>query len=77
MRAAAIEKATTEPVSASSQESPEKPPKKVAKPAEESPPPLRLTDDFNLPLVIVIDAPEVPPEIQGPSPPIQQEPPSH
>ncbi len=31
-------------------------------------------DAFGLPLVIVIDVPEVPKEIQGPSPPIQQEP---
>ena len=34
----------------------------------------RLTDDFNLPLVIDIEKMEVPPEIQGPSPPIKEEP---
>lgn len=34
----------------------------------------RKFDDFNLPLVIEIVLPEVPPEIQGPSPPIQEEP---
>jgi hypothetical protein len=32
----------------------------------------RLTDDFGLPLVIVIEKIEVPPEIQGPSPPIKK-----
>ena len=30
-------------------------------------------DDFNLPLVIEIETPEVPPEIQEPSPPIEDE----
>jgi hypothetical protein len=34
----------------------------------------RNTDDFGLPLVIVIDVPETPPEIRGPSPPIQEKP---
>jgi hypothetical protein len=34
----------------------------------------RLFDDFQLPLVIVLDVPEVPPEIQGPSPPIKDQP---
>lgn len=34
----------------------------------------RLFDDFHLPLVIEITPPEVPPEIQGPSPPIKEEP---
>ena len=29
------------------------------------------TDDFGLPLVIVIKAPEVPKELEGPSPPIE------
>ena len=40
----------------------------------EKPPPARATDDFGLPLVIVLETPEVPPEIRGPSPPIQAEP---
>ena len=31
-------------------------------------------DDFGLPLEIVLDVPEVPKEIEGPSPPIQPEP---
>ena len=34
----------------------------------------RLTDDFGLPLVFTIEVPEVPPELQGPSPPIKEEP---
>jgi hypothetical protein len=34
----------------------------------------RLFDEFHLPLVIEIVPPEVPPEIQGPSPPIEEEP---
>ena len=33
-----------------------------------------LVDDFGLPLVIVIDLPKVPKEIEGPSPPIKEEP---
>ena len=37
---------------------------------EESPS-VRTTDDFGLPLVIVIKVPEVPAEIRGPSPPIR------
>jgi len=36
-------------------------------------PAVRLTDDFGLPLVIVIEVPEVPPELLGPSPPIPPE----
>jgi hypothetical protein len=32
------------------------------------------TDRFGLPLVIEMDAPEVPAEIRGPSPPVKQEP---
>jgi hypothetical protein len=36
-----------------------------------------MTDDFGLPLVINIDAPEVPAELQGPSPPIKEESASH
>ncbi|MEN6458735.1 MAG: hypothetical protein ABFC63_07370 [Thermoguttaceae bacterium] len=32
----------------------------------------RVTDDFGFPLVIHLDAPEVPKEIQGPSPPITE-----
>ncbi|MCD4728475.1 MAG: hypothetical protein K8R46_12480 [Pirellulales bacterium] len=38
---------------------------------EESPS-VRTTDDFGLPLVIVIKVPEVPAEIRGPSPPIRE-----
>jgi hypothetical protein len=61
---------------------PAKPPEKlVVKPFEksaekqaESQPAHRLLDDFNLPLVIHMEAPEVPPEIENPSPPIQQKP---
>jgi hypothetical protein len=34
----------------------------------------RTTDDFGLPLVIVLDVPETPPEISRPSPPIREEP---
>ncbi len=33
-----------------------------------------MTDDFGLPLVIDLKAPEVPKEIRGPSPPIKEEP---
>jgi hypothetical protein len=33
-----------------------------------------LRDDFNLPLVIKMEVPEAPPEIQKPSPPIQEPP---
>jgi uncharacterized lipoprotein len=36
----------------------------------------RTTDDFGLPLVIVLEAPEAPPEIRGPSPPIRDLPPN-
>jgi len=32
------------------------------------------TDPFGLPLVIVLEPPEVPKEIEGPSPPIQETP---
>ena len=32
------------------------------------------TDEFGLPLVIALDPPEVPKEIQGPSPPIKATP---
>lgn len=39
-----------------------------------APAPARETDDFGLPLVIVMEAPEVPAEIRGPSPPIKEEP---
>lgn len=35
--------------------------------------PAGLTDSFGLPLVIVIDAPEVPEAIRGPSPPMKTE----
>jgi hypothetical protein len=34
----------------------------------------RTSDDFGLPLVIVMDVPDTPPEIKGPSPPIREEP---
>jgi hypothetical protein len=34
----------------------------------------RLYDDLGLPLVIVLEVPEVPPEIQEPSPSIQEQP---
>jgi hypothetical protein len=30
------------------------------------------TDSFGLPLEIVVEVPEVPPELQGPSPPIKE-----
>ncbi len=36
-------------------------------------PPYRWPDDFKLRLHIVIDAPDVPDEIRGPSPPIEEE----
>ncbi len=48
-----------------------------AKPAEKARPEIaaqRTTDDFGLPLVIVIDVPPTPPEISRPSPPIREEP---
>jgi hypothetical protein len=51
----------------------EKPPAKPAKKSPRRQPP-RLRDDLNLPLVIKIEAPPVPPEIQKPSPPIQEPP---
>jgi len=51
-------KAAKQAVSASSEQSAEKPAEIAVLPAEKWQPPLRLTDDFNLPLVIVIDAPE-------------------
>jgi hypothetical protein len=34
----------------------------------------RRRDDFDLPLTIQVDVPEVPPEIQRPSPPIKEQP---
>ena len=34
---------------------------------------VRTMDDFGLPLVIVLKAPEVPEQIRGPSPPIKEE----
>lgn len=44
------------------------------KQSAEEPPSVRATDDFGLPLVIVPEAPKVPKEIRGPSPPIEEEP---
>ncbi|MBN1396041.1 MAG: hypothetical protein JW959_13545 [Pirellulales bacterium] len=41
---------------------------------EERRQPVCLKDDFGLPLVIVLEAPEVPAEISGPSPPIEEAP---
>jgi hypothetical protein len=41
--------------------------------AAEKPAASPLVDGFGLPLVISIEVPEVPPEIQGPSPPIKKE----
>ncbi len=41
--------------------------------AEVEPPPAPLVDDFGLPLVIVLDPPEVPEQIRDPSPPIKEE----
>jgi hypothetical protein len=49
----------------------EKPPAKP-EPAKTSSGP--RVDQFNLPLEIQVETPEVPPEIQGPSPPIKEEP---
>jgi hypothetical protein len=49
---------------------PFKPPREMA---AKDPSPPRLRDDFDLPLVIRIDAPEVPPEIEKKSPPIQEQ----
>jgi hypothetical protein len=37
----------------------------------------KTVDEFNLPLVIQIETPEVPPEIQKVSPPIEQKPEPH
>jgi hypothetical protein len=34
----------------------------------------RRRDDFDLPLAIQVDVPEVPPEIRNPSPPIKEQP---
>jgi hypothetical protein len=42
-------------------------------PAGTNEPAHRWRDDFNLPLVIEIAVPDVPPEIQKPSPPIKEE----
>ena len=47
-----------------------------AKPAEKSVSDTKR-DEFNLPLVIHIDVPDVPPEIEKPSPPMSEEPESH
>jgi len=51
-----------------------KPGAQPAVPAAGKRPAPRLRDDFDLPLVIEIHPPEVPPEIQKPSPPIKEEP---
>jgi hypothetical protein len=48
----------------------EKPAKPAGKAAARQPAPLR--DEFGLPLVIQLNPPPVPPEIQKPSPPIQE-----
>ncbi len=45
----------------------------VSTPVVEKPPP-SPRDEFNLPLVIYMETPETPPEIQNPSPPIRQTP---
>jgi hypothetical protein len=50
----------------------EGPASKAAAKAVATPPAHRMYDDFNLPLVIHMEAPEVPPEIQKLSFPIQQ-----
>lgn len=62
---ASVEKSAEKPAGSSAEQ--------AAKPSEK-PPASRVTDDLGLPLVFVIEAPEVPPEIRGPSPPIQAEP---
>ena len=48
--------------------------KPAAKPEPAGTPSGPRVDQFNLPLEIHIETPEVPPEIQGPSPPIKEEP---
>ena len=48
---------------------------KAALPAKKPAVP-RVYDFFHLPLQIVMEAPEVPPEIVGPSPPIKEGPPT-
>jgi hypothetical protein len=65
--------AVKEPVPTAVEKPAEKPADKQTNPVEK-PPAARTTDDFNLPLVIVMEAPETPPEIRGPSPPIKAEP---
>jgi hypothetical protein len=49
----------------------EKPAAQAAAKAVVKQPP-RLRDDFNLPLVIKMEVPAAPPELQKPSPPIQK-----
>jgi hypothetical protein len=65
------QKSAAKPVNG--KQSPEKPAGRVMLPVDQTQP-AASTDQFGLPLVIVIDAPEVPPEIQAPSPPIKEEP---
>jgi hypothetical protein len=57
-----------------SQAAAEKPAAKAEKPPGAKPAESAKVDAFGLPLVIVIELPEVPKEIQGPSPPIPDEP---
>jgi len=52
----------------------EQPPEKPAEhPLEEPPPGYQWPADFELPLEIVIELPEVPEQIRDPSPPIEEE----
>ena len=76
LRTPAVAKPTTPPPSVAENKpvavmakKPEPDPDKQS--AEESPS-IRTTDDFGLPLVIVIEVPEVPKEIREPSPPIRE-----
>ncbi len=68
----AVEKASpaVAPKPAAKPQQPAKPPERTA---EKKPVP-RTTDDFGFSLIIVIEAPEVPKELLGPSPPIQEPP---
>lgn len=74
-RTPAVAKSTSTPPSVAEKKpvvvTVKKPVSNPDKQSVEESPSVRTTDDFGLPLVIVIKAPEVPKEIRGPSPPIR------
>ncbi|MBU4271678.1 MAG: hypothetical protein KKE86_06835 [Planctomycetes bacterium] len=74
-RTPAVAKSTSTPPSVAEKKpvavTAKKPVSDPDKQSVEESPSVRTTDDFGLPLVIVLEVPEAPAEIRGPSPPIR------